>query len=146
MADVVRIGITGDRKLIANLRRLEKKLMRKIIRDAMKEAMKPLLRAAIAAAPRDEGDLQRAIKDRAGRRTRLGITRAVLVDPKKLMRSGEPTGNRTAGSFQEYGTKHHPAQPFMRPALDTNGRQAINGAIIRINREAQIEAKRGSRR
>lgn len=39
-----------------------------------------------------------------------------------------PSKNAFYGRFQEFGTTHHAAQPFLRPAVDENGDQAIGAA------------------
>lgn len=67
--------------------------------------------------PIDFGDLHAAIKGRS--RTRQGIPRgqvAVEGDPK------------TRWHFPEFGTRHHAAQPYARPAVDAKSDEA--GAVV----------------
>ena len=51
--------------------------------------------------------------------------------------------------LQEFGTRHHPAQPFMRPAFDAEGRKTLDRLATEmwadIERTAARQARRAAR-
>ena len=119
---------------------------KKIIRKRLREDMKPVRANARAWAPVEEGDLQRAIVQRAGKRSRNMISQRVFVDAKKLDRAGDnEASNRLAGGFQEYGTKHIKKDPFMLPAwqayeqsIKTKTPKAMVDELRRIYKQKKI--------
>lgn len=91
-----------------------------------------VIREEIAArAPRDTGLLSQNIRKVAFRRRKARVVVAIGPDPKRVKH----------GWFQEYGTIHHPAQPFMRPALDTCGNQAIEVTSAAMRRNIEGAAR-----
>ncbi|MGE3487912.1 MAG: HK97-gp10 family putative phage morphogenesis protein [Nitrospira sp.] len=50
------------------------------------------------------------------------------IDGWKVTVGVGPSKNAFYGRFQEFGTGHHAAQPFLRPAVDENGDRAISAA------------------
>ncbi len=143
------IRVIGARDLQEKLAKLEKKIANKILRQAVRDAAKPMLREAKANAPvsnfdgpsglskqavrqaiRDDkkaglhypGMLRDSIKIKAmrSRKGRIGVT---IATDKGLFK-----GETFYGGFQEFGTKHQPARPFIRPAFDAN----VAGAVTII--------------
>jgi HK97 gp10 family phage protein len=45
--------------------------------------------------------------------------------------------------MQEFGTRHHPAQPFMRPAWDARVKDALDRLIAELRNAIENAARRG---
>lgn len=105
----------GGDELAANLAKLSMPLSKKIVREALLEAAEPIRAMAARIAPHAPGapDLRDHIAVAPVRSSELG---AVAVGP---------TREFYYGFFQEFGTKHHGAHAFMRPAFDTQAEKAL---------------------
>lgn len=86
--------------------------------DAVAEGAVILRDEVKARAPRDRGDLADSIGDEAVEQTPNSATHAVFV-------------GAFYARFQEYGTRHHAARPFMRPAADTK-RQEVAQTVLGV--------------
>jgi HK97 gp10 family phage protein len=92
------------------------------VKRALIEAAKPIELAAEAKAPVDVGHLKRSITSGKplSRHLRSGYAKGseleIFVGPSSLPQA----------ITQEFGTSDHPAQPFMRPAWDSNRMRALN--------------------
>lgn len=85
--------------------------------EALMAAAEPIVEEAQRIAPRDpKTEDHMADSITAEVRSRRGATVEVLIGPDK---------DHFYGKFQELGTKHHKAQPFLRPAMDTKSAEAI---------------------
>lgn len=85
------------------------------LQDALEKAAEPIAKEAKARAPRRTGAVKatmavRPVKDRDNYQA------SVEVGPAEKL---------WYGVFPEYGTSETPAQPFLRPALDTKQQQAL---------------------
>lgn len=109
---MAKIVLTGDKKLDAQLKKLEANANRKMVRQATREAAKTILLPLVKEyAPEDTGELESTFKVRAitKRRTMIGhrvIGAFPAIDEKDPFH----------GVFQELGTKHTPARHFSRDA------------------------------
>lgn len=123
--------LDGGVELARQLERLEKQLSRDIKVDALQQAAEPIRSRAATLAPKDEranaphladniviGTLTDNRLERQGRATET----VVEVGP----RAGKSGNDFFYGYMQEYGTAHHSAQPFMRPAFDFEHVEALN--------------------
>lgn len=95
----LQISLSGDAKLLATLRGLEKKHAKAVVRKASRKAAKPIVAAARANAPVKTGALRKSIKVRAIKRSRsrIGV---------RIGTSGHESafvGKQFYGAFQEYG-------------------------------------------
>lgn len=119
---------SGGQELAAQLAQLPFALSLSIRIEALKKAAEPIRSRAESLAPRS-GESKRHLQDNIVIQavTRVGSTEGgrweqkegeawVAVGPKKAF---------FYGIFQEYGTVHHRAQPFMRPAFDGGGPAAL---------------------
>lgn len=123
---IVKMTFEGGDALARTLNQLPAAFSRKIILDALKEGAEPIRDTAAILAPRHTGDLaggmtisttNRLGGTAGGRWQERGETEhAVAVGPSK---------DEYYGLFQEYGTVHHSAHPFLRPAFDQQGAQAL---------------------
>lgn len=121
-------GAAGMAALGRVFEQMEKDARDELLTEVLVEAIEPMRQAAEAGAPDDPAT--------TGRRN---------LPPSVIVSSGQKGGRaknaRTLGKFwarvfmgptkygtvqglmQEFGTRHHGAQPFMRPAWDAHKRQ-----------------------
>ena len=107
----------------------DKKLANKAFRKGLRTGAKRIAADARPLAPvhqgpyppnrkdRKPGTLKKSIKVRAMKRSRKGVGIRV---------SDYYSGIAYYGAFQEYGTKHQKATPYLRPAFDKNKNAAVN--------------------
>ncbi len=124
----------------------------KVLIPAVREALKPVLIQAKANAPKDSGDLTRSLivearrptsRDRRSKyvtRTDTVIAAVTTASGKKLAKMGIKSDARAIA--QEFGTANHPAQPYLRPALESNAQSTVTrlGEIL-ARRIEQFRAK-----
>jgi len=105
------MGFSGGKQLKLDLDVISRLYTRKFLLLTLKEHAKPMSKAARKAAPKLTGLLAKGVKPRArgARYSRKG-TVMVKVGPSK---------KEFWGMFQEFGTRHHKAQPWMRPSWDS---------------------------
>lgn len=124
----------------------------KVLVPAVREAMRPVLEQARANAPKDTGDLTRTLIVEARRPTKRDrrskyvtqtdtvIAAVTTASGKKLAKMGIKSDARAIA--QEFGTARHPAQPYLRPALEANAQSTVNRlAEILARRISQFRAK-----
>lgn len=79
--------------------------------------------AAAAKAPRRTGFLADEI-----------VVGEPVTDGGRVSVAVGPSEDAFYGIFQEVGTAHHAAQPFLRPAIDENGDRAIAAAAAEVEK------------
>lgn len=99
--------------------------LRRLGKAALKRGAKPLVDRAKELAPKDQKDLERAIKVgepvKAYRnRTPESVSTFVGIDESQDRRL------HIYAEAQESGLKHMKAQPYMRPALDETTQEVID--------------------
>lgn len=109
------------------LRGLPEKVREKIIRGAMRKAGNDLRDSVIEKTPVLSGDLKKSIKLVVGFSRRSETMVATVMDTQPAF----------YGRFVEMGTRHSKAQPFMRPAMESQADSAIE--TLRAALEAGIE-------
>jgi len=131
----------GGAEFAQNLNKLSLAVRRKTLFRILRLAAEPLRVRMGALAPRAPGapdmadsmviSIARRIGDVAGGRWQAAdeFQAAVAVGPSK---------NIFYALFQEYGTVHHGAQPFGRPAFDTTAGESLQ--IIQAEIWAALEA------
>ena len=120
--------VLGIPELDRKLRSLPAKLEKKVVRQALREALKPLLAATRQAAPQGlTGQLRRAVRLRAAKRTRKGNIRFIVQ-----IGAGFFVGKTFYGSFVELGTKYIEARHFMTRVYESHKEAAKQDAIARI--------------
>lgn len=138
MASLVTFQLVGARDLEAKLERASLEVRRRCERICQDTALRIKNRAQ-SLAPRDKGDLVRAIAAQGrGLNWRVGI-----LDVRIPSRGGQSSHQHpwVYGVWYEYGfvTRNIPAHPFMRPAADAEEErhynemsQAVNEAIDQV--------------
>jgi len=108
----------------------------KVLIPAVREALKPVLAQARANAPKDSGDLTKSLVIEARRpnsrdrrstyitKTDTVIAAVTSASGKKLAKMGIKSDARAIA--QEFGTANHPAQPYLRPALESNAQATVS--------------------
>lgn len=114
---MITLQFDGGIELQRALDTLSSRISRQLKRDALAEAAEPMRKRMAQLAPFKAGkpDLRDAMVVSAVRGTDVNES-AVAVGPTKA---------GFYGSFQEFGTKHHAAQPFARPAFDAEAEPAL---------------------
>lgn len=128
--------ITGLKECLRALKTLAPKLEKKVLRQAIRKALKPILAKAKELAPKDKGDLAKAIKLRAAVKRKRGV-----IALEVRVGEGEFQGKTFYGGMQEYGTSKIQPHPFMRPAFDEGKDQAMTTAKEEILAGVEREAK-----
>lgn len=155
----VTIKLEGIGEVDKALKQLEedfgaKTAQAKVLVPAVREAMRPVLLAARENAPKDTGDLTRSLIVEARRPTKRDrrskyitqtdtvIAAVTTASGKKLAKMGIKSDARAIA--QEFGTAHNPAQPYLRPALESNAQNTVNRlSEILARRINQYRAKMG---
>lgn len=161
----------GARDLDKALSNLTKAAAKGVARRALKAAAEPMRAAAEADAPERSGKLKAAVQvsgrakganagaEAFGAALRAGMSRSDARIAARAANSGSVTlfmgveSKVGQGVLQEFGTDHHPAQPFMRPAWDGNKEKAlqiimdvlraeIDKAVARAARKAARDAQK----
>jgi HK97 gp10 family phage protein len=144
MVRAMKIEVSGLADLQSALRELgEPKAVRTALRAALRKAGRPMLEAAQARVPVDKGDLRRSIKMAAAKGEKVdspkfGIVIGIdineqpaMIVPRKKRAKGRrgvtyrDPGVAGVGPMTEFGTPQKGAEPFMRPAFDTEGEATI---------------------
>lgn len=123
------LKFTGGLELSRRLNQLPLELSQRVRLEALKTAAEPIRAHAASLAPRDEHADSPHLADnivigavserKLEARGREGET-VVEVGP------AQKPSDHFYGYFQEYGTAHHPAQPFMRPAFDAEAGKSLD--------------------
>ena len=128
MASRWSMQMSGWKELGARLRALPEAYTRTVVIDALKEAGEPMRARMAQLAPREPGAPDLADNIAISVANRLGDVGGgrweARHDEEHAVAVG-PTKGFFYGLFQEYGTVHHAAQPFMRPAFDSESSKAL---------------------
>jgi HK97 gp10 family phage protein len=148
-----KITISGMRELQRRARSLNHKLERRSYSKAVRAASKPVLSRAILMAPGRTGTLKRSIKARSASKPsrylygmKLTVIGGKFASDRTAKRRGVGNAYRPDEAvryyrFQELGTKYHPAQPFLEPALEASASEFLNT----LRRELAAEIERHTR-
>ena len=115
--------VTGTADLMKAFQRLEHAVSKQVMTEALLDAAEPMRSEAAAQAPRSDTPPHLA-DNIVVAPTRFG-TNGKEVGPDVAAVAIGPSlqpGNFFYGMFQEFGTSRHAAQPFMRPAFDSQRR------------------------
>ncbi|MEO0422600.1 MAG: HK97-gp10 family putative phage morphogenesis protein [Pseudomonadota bacterium] len=130
------VKIEGARELEQKLKALDGVAQFKAVRRAAMYAMLPVLKKAKALAPvgeyegdREGGTLRDSLVRKAVRPQGLEREMSVIVGPRKSKR-----GDPFYAKFVERGTRNTPAQPFLRPALESQGDVVVERLMKQLRR------------
>ncbi len=116
----IRVEIKGSKELKNALKKIPKNATRRSLAKAAKAGAEPILRSAKRKAPVDTGRLRDSLRSTFAYQS----SRAVRVQVASNLK---PEGGswHSYDYYQEFGTSFHPAQPFMRPAVDEQHANAV---------------------
>lgn len=107
--------MTGHDELRRKLRSLPAAVQREVSVEALKHAAEPMREEAALLAPRSKGHGPHMADHIVVEETQFGGA----IGPDVSTVALGPTKDFWYASFQEFGTAHNPAHPFMRPAFDS---------------------------
>jgi len=119
--------IEGGKALAEALNSLSARVRRNVLVKVLTEAAEPTRSRASALAPHEPGppDIRENIVVSRFRKA-IGVDGILgRQDEFQATVAIGPAKGFTYGLYQEYGTVRHGAQPFMRPAFDTEATKAI---------------------
>lgn len=162
------VGITatvsGLKQLNDTLDALSFQNRRRVLERVLLRRAQPIVQAAKQKAPYDYYDLERSIqatltpphnlmnaRKAFGQVIAAGGTVGAARAAAKAYGANPPTvyigpGRNPQSSLQEFGTSHHRAQPYMRPAWDQNQNAALIGIAADIQQEINATAARVAKR
>jgi HK97 gp10 family phage protein len=116
----IEMRFEGGAELAKALEELSMRVGKSVMREALREGAEPIRKYMAQAAPQSsEGPHLRDHMVIGNART--GDMAAVAIGPRK----GFAPRSHIYPFAQEYGTVHHSAQPFMRPAFDAQAATAL---------------------
>ncbi len=135
------IGLSGDRKLGRILKKLKTPAaMNRVLRRPTSAALTPIAKAAKQNAPVGRGYLKKSLGKKV-KAYRGGVWGGVgpRVGEKftYIDENGKKHVPANYAHFPEYGTARMPAQPYLRPALDSQRPNALR--ILRTGAWKNIE-------
>ena len=129
------VAISGQKEVDWALDVLSKSMPRPFLKGVMLGAAKPLVKSMKRNVRKDTGELKKGVKARVKKRLRKIVV--VKVGPSK---------DQFWGMFQEFGTAHHGAHPWMRPAWEENADQMLQYIVAALATQLNREAKKINRR
>lgn len=148
MANRVRARVEGLAELSAGLAELPKATSRNVMRRVGRAALEPMAETARQNAPVDNNDLRESIAvstKAAGHARRTGRKRNEV---EVYMGPGGRGGAKAPpqGVLQEFGTRNHGPQPFMRPAWDAGKDDLLQAVADGLAPEIEKAAQRIARK
>jgi HK97 gp10 family phage protein len=136
------IRIEGLSETVAGLRdEFSKATAANVVRRALLAGAQPMAETAEALAPRGPtGNLIASISATPAQPSRMTRTGRGSYDKQSEVEVLVEAGPVPESVFQEFGTRHHRAQPFMRPAFDSEKANSL--AIIIKQMAVEIEKAR----
>ena len=108
------LTLTGDKKLAKQFRKVGEAVQGATLAQAAREAAELVVARARARAPRRTGKVKASITRKAVRRSTTQVVENVGYDGVFY------------GHFQEFGTKHHRAQPHLQEALKSQRGRVVD--------------------
>lgn len=159
--------VSGLKELDAALGELAKATASAVGKRVLMKAAQPIVDEAKRLVPENTGRLKQGIvattkkprghasKAAFAAAMRAGATRAQAGAAQRAFNRDNPgalaeafvqTGRGFYAQFQEFGTQNHPPHPFMRPALEAKGEEAINIIAAEMRPEIDKAAERARRK
>ncbi len=140
------VKFEGGRELLAALNELKSSLAKPVMRRAAKLALQPVLTEVRRLAPvaEHEGGALRdsyVIGTQLTPRERRGVRIERETEVEVYMGTSNP-----AGLLQEFGTRHHPPQPHVRPAWAAKKDEVLNATATELRNEIDKAAARAAKR
>jgi HK97 gp10 family phage protein len=135
-----KVKIEGLKEAHKALRKLPDATAKNVMRRVLKTHGAAIAKRAQELAPENSGDLRESIvvSTKLTKRQRKQHRKAAKDDVEVYIGAGEVP----QAHLQEFGTKNHPPQPFMRPAWDGAKRMILVG----IRKDLWAEIKKAAAR
>lgn len=117
MPGTVKLRLTGAKELEEALRQFSPRLTSRLGNKALKAGAQPIIEEAKRLVPVLTGKLRDSIT--------AVVSRDRSEDQRKV-KVGFKYPAAARAHFTEFGTRFQPAQPFLRPALDSEAQSAID--------------------
>lgn len=138
------VEISGLREAIAGLEELKLSTAKGVLRRVGIAALKPFVEAMEADTPRRTGHL--AASETAGSKLSPRQARLAAAEKDSLVEVYAGPGPLPQAVQEEFGNRHQPARPFVRPAWDQTKGQVIQNVADGLGAEVQKTAERVARR
>lgn len=142
MASPVTVKIEGLAQLDQALGQLKESTAKNVLRRTGRKALEPMDAAWRARAPHLTGALERS----GGVGSKLTRSQRQEHERESFVEVFAGPGPNPQGVLQEFGTVHHPPQPFMRPAWEETKDQVLQLVIDNLGGEIMASAKRAGAR
>lgn len=141
MARQTESRVSGLAEARSALKRLPPNVQRRVLRAAVRAGATVLRKEVRARAP--VGDEQSEYSKRYGTtRKNIRIIRLKRGIPADAAAFRVDTGDAMQAYWYEYGTRHQPARPFFRPAVDQAWQRAVNAMKERLAAGIEREARK----
>lgn len=140
-----KFSMAGWKELDKAMAKLAPSMQVSTLRKALKRSAQPVIDEAKRLVPVDDGDLRESIT----MNTRLKNRRDARQDRSEsavIMYLGTSTPLGSHGHLLEFGTKNHPAQPFLRPAWEKHKKKVLDNIQAELWNELRKTAKRLAKR
>lgn len=139
-----RVKIEGLKEVQKALRELPKSTAKNVMRRILRARAQPIADAAKDRVPVAQGDLKNsiAVSTKLSRRQKAKHRKANPHDVEVFV----GPGTHPQAHMQEFGTSQFPAQPFMRPAWDSERKNVLTGIAGDLWKEIGKAAQRLARK
>ena len=129
---MIDIEVMGMEDVLKKLKILPERIQKNVVAGAIRAGASLVAKEMKANAPKDSGGLRKSI----------GVVKRKTNNKNIILFTVAPRVKKNHGflaHFFEYGTSKMAAQPFMRPAFEAKGKEAIDATkkymIKRIDKE-----------
>jgi HK97 gp10 family phage protein len=129
--------VLGHRELESLLRKLPEKVAKRVTVNGLKAGGRVLVKGMKARAPRRTGQLADSPTVSSAAKVTQGRSQASVAFKKPVSRRVHLT---------EFGTEHSRAEPFIRPTLEQDGREAIKVIGENMGKGVEREARKMAKR
>ena len=123
------VVVRGMEELLNSMKVLPSNIKRNIVNGAVRASAAAIVKEAKANVPKDEGDLKRSLKV-VKRKSKDKHIVAFTVSPssKEFHKIQDAKNERhyNYGGHVEFGSSKTQAHPFLRPAFENQGQNAID--------------------
>lgn len=146
MARGASVRIEGLRELDAALGQLTRATGKNVLRRVGMARMEKIAERAAELAPELTQALEQSIVASSRQKTGRALKRTKEGKSSVNVYVGPTRDGVVQGIMQEFGTDHHPPQPFLRPAWDAGKEGLIDGLAEDLWSEVQKAAARQAKK
>jgi len=147
--------VIGSKELEALLKKLPERVAEKVTLGALRTGGRVIAKAArdsVRASPAvDSGMLEKSITTRTRKSGRaksapkivsVGVARKTAMVVRKGRKKATKASPARYAHLVEFGTENMPAEPFLRPAVELKGEEAIKRIMEALGRGVDREARK----